>query len=106
MKKALVIITVIMAAVAFGHGKPESELYRVAFDVWIPKGSVMIDAKGSPYIHFDKVKVRVWKLVEVRKEKRLVLDGKTGRASHSLDDMKIRIVKLSDAEIKAILGGK
>jgi len=106
MKKALAIITIIMAAVAFGHGKPESELYRVAFDVWIPKSSVMIDAKGSPYIHFDKVKVRVVKFVEIKKEMRLVVDGKTGRASHSLDDMKIRIVKLSDEEIKAILGGK
>ena len=52
------------------------------------------------------MKVRVWKLVEVRKEMRLVVDGKTGGASRSLDDMKIRVVKLSDAEIKALRGGK
>lgn len=104
MKKAIAIITIIMAAVAFGQG--DSSIYRVGMDVWIPKRTVRIDAKGSPYIHIEKVKVRVWKLVEVRKEKRLVLDGKTGRASRSLDDMKIRVVKLSDAEIKALRGGK
>ena len=104
MKKALAIITIIMAAVAFGQG--DSSIYRVGMDVWIPKRTVRIDAKGSLYIHIEKVKVRVVKFVEIKKEMRLVVDGKTGGVSRSLDDMKIRVVKLSDAEIKAIRGGK
>lgn len=87
MKKLAFIVAIVVGITAFGQGKAESELFRFDFDYTVPRGTVLVDEKGSPYIHVDLVQAHAVKLIEVRKdrygcsawEKRIVLDKRSGK---------------------------